>query len=229
MAKLTFLSHAAFLLETDDCRILIDPFLTGNPLALVKPETLRCDYVLVTHGHGDHIGDTVEIAKKNNATVISNYEIATWCGSQGLTVHPMHIGGAHDFPFGRVKLTIAHHGSGYQTDSGEMIYMGNPAGALITMAGKTIYHAGDTGLFYDMKLIGEMNSIDVALLPIGDNFTMGVDDAVKAVEFLNPKLTIPMHFKTFDVIDVDPQEFSDKVSAKGFEVQVLDSGGELAL
>ena len=228
MAKLTFLSHAAFLLETNGTRILIDPFLTGNPLAALKPEEAKCDYILLTHGHGDHVGDTVAIARKNNATVISNYEIASWCGSQGLTAHPMHIGGAHKFPFGRIKLTIAHHGSGYESN-GQMIYMGNPAGALITVEGKTIYHAGDTGLFYDMKLIGEMNSIDVALLPIGDNFTMGIDDAVKAVEFLNPRLAIPMHYKTFDVIDVEPQEFVRKIESSGMKAQVLAVGEELTV
>ncbi len=228
MAKLTFLSHAAFLLETNGIRILIDPFLTGNPLATLNPEEAKCDYILLTHGHGDHVGDTVAIAKKNNAMVISNYEIASWAGSQGLTSHPMHIGGAHQFPFGRIKLTIAHHGSGYESN-GQMIYMGNPTGALITLEGKTIYHAGDTGLFYDMKLIGEMNSIDVALLPIGDNFTMGIDDAVKAVEFLNPKLSIPIHYKTFDVIDVDPEEFVKKVEGIGKKAQILEIDGEFSI
>ncbi|TDI88289.1 MAG: metal-dependent hydrolase [Caldithrix sp.] len=228
MVKLTFLSHAAFLLETDGTRILMDPFLNGNPLATLNPEEAKCDYILLTHGHNDHVGDTVAIAKKNNATVISNYEIASWCDGQGLNTHSMHIGGAHYFPFGRIKLTIAHHGSGYGSN-GQMIYMGNPAGALITVEGKTIYHAGDTGLFYDMKLIGEMNSIDVALLPIGDNFTMGIDDAVKAVEFLKPKLTIPIHYKTFDVIDVDPEEFVRKVEASRMKAQVLAVGEELTV
>ncbi len=228
MAKLTFLSHAAFLLESNSHKVLIDPFLTGNPLAKTKPEEITCDFIVVTHGHGDHIGDTVAIAKRNNATVISNYEIATWAGEQGVMAHPMHIGGAHQFPFGRVKLTIAHHGSGFQTDAG-MMYMGNPAGALLTVEGKTIYHAGDTALFYDMKLIGEMNPIDVALLPIGDNFTMGIDDAVKATELLNPKKVVPMHYKTFDVIDVEPGEFAEKVKAKGFDVEILEVGGTLEI
>lgn len=228
MAKLTYLSHSAFLLETNNNKILIDPFLTGNPLAKEKPDDIKCDYILLTHGHNDHVGDTVAIAKQNNATVIANFEIAGWCGSQGLNTHPMHIGGAHDFPFGRVKLTIAHHGSAFQTDDG-FIYMGNPAGALITVEDKTVFHAGDTGLFYDMKLIGEMHPIDVALLPIGDNFTMGIDDAVKATEFLNPQLVVPIHYKTFDVIDVDPEEFARKVRAKGFEAKVMSVGEEINL
>lgn len=228
MAELNYLSHSAFLLETGSHKILIDPFLTGNPLAPVKPEEVHCDYIILTHGHNDHIGDTVTIAKNNNATVITNFEIATWCGNQGLTAHPMHIGGSHTFPFGQVKLTIAHHGSAYATDDG-FIYMGNPAGVLLTVEDKTIYHAGDTGLFYDMKLIGEMNNIDVALLPIGDNFTMGIDDAVKATEFLDPKLVIPMHYKTFDVIDVNPEEFVEKVKAKGFNSRVMEPNEPLTI
>jgi len=220
MAKLTYLGHAAFLLEGSGESIVIDPFLTDNPLATLKPEEVKCNYVIVTHGHGDHIGDAVAIAKQNNATIISNYEIATWCGKQGADVHAMHIGGACNFSFGRVKLTIAHHGSGLDSPEG-MIYMGNPTGALITIEEKTVFHAGDTGLFYDMKLIGEMNAIDVALLPIGDNFTMGIDDAVKAVEFLRPKLALPMHFNTFEVIKSNPEEFVRKVNAIGKEAKVL--------
>jgi L-ascorbate metabolism protein UlaG (beta-lactamase superfamily) len=224
--KLTFFSHSCFLLETGTHRLLIDPFLSGNPKASAKPETVKCDFILISHGHGDHVGDAVAIAKRNNATIISNYEIVTYCGQQGAKGHPMHIGGGHNFPFGRVKLTIAHHGSGYQTDGG-FLYLGNPVGFLITTGGKTIYHAGDTGLFMDMQLIGQMNRIDVALLPIGDNFTMGIDDAVKAVEFLKPQVAIPMHYKTFDVIDADPHEFARKASAAGARAEVLDIGKSL--
>jgi L-ascorbate metabolism protein UlaG (beta-lactamase superfamily) len=220
MAKLTFLGHAAFLLEVAQHRILFDPFLSGNPVAIAKPEDIECDFIILTHGHGDHIGDTVAIAKRTGAMVIANYEIATWADAQGLKSHPMHIGGAHTFPFGKVKLTIAHHGSALQTDTG-FVYMGNPAGVLLTADGKTLYHAGDTGLFYDMKLIGEMHDIDLALLPIGDNFTMGIEDAAKAVSFLRPKTVIPMHYDTFDVIAANPQAFARLACANGTDVEIL--------
>lgn len=224
MAKATFLGHACFQLETDGTTLIIDPFLTGNPKAAKKAEDIHCNYVLITHGHGDHVGDAVTIAKRNNATIIANYEVATYCGAQGVNAHPMHIGGGHAFPFGKVKLTIAHHGSGLQTDDGQMLYMGNPAGLLIQLEGKWVYHAGDTGLFYDMKLIGERTPIDLALLPIGDNFTMGIDDAVQAAEFLQPKTVVPMHYGTFDVIDVDPNEFISKAKAKGLNARLLPVG-----
>jgi L-ascorbate metabolism protein UlaG (beta-lactamase superfamily) len=226
MAKLTYLSHSAFMLEAGGHRILFDPYLTGNPLAPVSPDEVKCDFIIVTHGHGDHVGDAKAIAMKNGATVIANNEIAAWLGGQGVTTHPLHIGGGHDFPFGRVKLTIAHHGSGLVTEDG-IIYLGNPAGALVMVEGKTLYHAGDTALFLDMKLIGEMNAIDVALLPIGDNFTMGVDDAVKATEFLRPRKVVPMHYNTFEVIHADAEAFAGKVRSIGFEAQVLPVGGEL--
>ncbi|NOQ97287.1 MAG: metal-dependent hydrolase [Calditrichae bacterium] len=221
MPKITFLGHSAFYMEGEKGKLVIDPFLTGNPVAQMKPEDLKVDFVLLTHGHGDHIGDAVDIAKANNATIIAPFELANYCADQGANVHPMHIGGARQFPFGKVKLTIAHHGSAAPDGT----YTGNPCGFLITMAGKTFYHSGDTGLFYDMKLIGEMNSIDVAVLPIGDNFTMGVDDAVKATEFLKPKMVIPMHFKTFHVIDVEPGDFVSKVKALGFNSEILAVNG----
>jgi L-ascorbate metabolism protein UlaG (beta-lactamase superfamily) len=183
---------------------------------------------LLTHGHPDHLGDGVEIARKNNAVVIAPFELATYCDGKGLQTHPMHIGGAFDFPFGRVKLTIAMHGSGYPSQDA-VLYMGNPCGFLVTSEGKTIYHAGDTGLFYDMKLIGEMNRIDLALLPIGGNFTMGVDDAVKAVELLKPRLTVPMHYDTFDLIKADPDVFVARLEEMGARGKKLAVGEELIL
>ncbi len=221
--KLTYWGHAAAIVETQSHKIVFDPFLTGNPLATVKADEVECDYIILTHGHNDHFGDTIEIAKANDATVISNFEIASFCEKKGCKAHPMHLGGAWNFDFGRVKLTIAHHGSSYQ-DGDEMIYMGNPAGVLLTSGEKTLYHAGDTALFYDMKLIGEMNEIDLALLPIGDNFTMGIDDAVKAVEFLKPKVTVPIHYDTFGFIEVDAEEFVQKVSASGGQAKILKPG-----
>ncbi len=220
MSKLTYLSHSAWLVEADGVTIAIDPFLEGNPTAPMKAADVKADYIIVTHAHGDHLGDAIPIAKQSNGTIISNFEIANYCGNQGANAHPMHIGGAHRFPFGMVKLTPAWHGSSFPDGS----YGGTPAGVLLTVGGKTIYHTGDTGLFMDMQLIGEMHPVDIFLVNIGDNFTMGIDDAVKAVEFVKPKLTIPMHYKTFDVIDVDPQEFLDKVKQKGFEAKLLGIG-----
>lgn len=222
MIKLTYHGHACFTVESETHRVVIDPFLTGNELARITPQDLKeISAVLVTHGHFDHLGDAVEIAKANNAPVISVFEVVNYAMKKGAQGHPMHIGGSYNFPFGRVKLTIAHHGS--TTDEGAA---GNPCGILLQMGGKTIYHAGDTGLFYDMKLIGQMNKIDVALLPIGGNFTMDIDDAVKAVELLRPKVAIPMHYDTFPVIKADPQEFVRKVKklrVKGIVLGIEES------
>ena len=220
MAKLTYLSHSAWLVENNNNNIVIDPFLEGNPMATMKPSDIHADFIIVTHAHSDHLGDAIPMAKAHNGTIISNFEIVNYCSNQGANAHPLHIGGAHDFPFGRVKLTNALHGSSFPDGS----YGGNPAGVVLTIDGKNIYHTGDTGLFSDMKLIGELDTIDIMLVSIGDNFTMGIDDAVKAVEFVNPKMVIPMHYKTFDIIDVDPDEFIRKLVDKGFNGLVLKTG-----
>ena len=223
MAKLTYFSHSAWKIETNDYTILIDPFLDDNPTSPVKSSDVKADFIIITHAHGDHIGDAIPIAKANNALIISNFEIANWCGEQGVNAHPLHIGGARDFPFGKVKLTQAFHGSSFPDGS----YGGMPAGVLITVEGKTVYHSGDTSLFGDMKLIAEMNPIDIALIPIGDNFTMGLDDAVKAVEFLKPKKVIPMHYQTFDVINIDPEQFVSRVKKTGVDAQVMAYGSTI--
>ena len=224
--KLRYFSHSAFQVTTDSGTvILIDPFLDGNPTSPVKSDDVNADYIILTHAHGDHLGDTMKIAKENNATVIAVNELADYSTSKGLNAHNMHIGGGHNFDFGRVKFTIAHHGS----LSPDNQFGGEPAGVLITADDKTIYHAGDTGIFLDMKLIGEMDKIDYALLPIGDNFTMGVDDAVKAAEFLHADVSIPMHYNTFPVIESSPNEFKAKVEALGKKSIVLEYGQEIDL
>lgn len=221
MIKLTYHGHSCFEITDGKYNLIVDPFLSGNPSADVKAADVKAGFIIVTHGHGDHWGDTTEIAKANNATVITNYELAQYAGRQGLTAHPLHIGGRAEFPFGWVKLTIAHHGSTLPDGEG---YGGNPAGALIHIDNKIIYHAGDTGLFLDMQLIGEMNKIDLALLPVGDNFTMGPVDAAKAVEFLKPKKVVPMHYDTFDVIHQDLTKFTDLVKGMSTECVVMKFG-----
>ncbi len=222
--KLTYLSHSCFFVETSTHRLIIDPFLTGNPLAKMKADDVQCDFILISHGHEDHFGDAVEISKRTGATIVSNFEIAMTCASRGArNVHPMNPGGGWNFPFGRVKMTIAHHSSSNASGDG-FAYLGNPCGLLIIANGRTLYHAGDTALFTDMKLIGELNHIDVAMLPIGDNFTMGIDDAAIAVEFLKADLAIPMHFNTFDLIKVDPHAFVKKVEAGAMRAKVLEVG-----
>ncbi|MDI3533762.1 MAG: hypothetical protein PWQ82_127 [Thermosediminibacterales bacterium] len=228
MLKVKFHGHACFEISDGKNNLIIDPWLTGNPQADVKAEDIKTDYILVTHGHGDHFGDAIGIAKSNDAVIIAPFELATFCQHRGIEkVHPMHIGGGYNFDFGRVKLTNALHGGGYVEDN-HIYYLGNPCGFIIEIGAKTIYHAGDTGLFGDMKLIGEMNSLDLALLPIGDNFVMGIDDAVKAVEFLKPVKTVPMHYNTFDLIKQDPEQFKNKVAGKS-EVIIMNPGDEIEL
>jgi L-ascorbate metabolism protein UlaG (beta-lactamase superfamily) len=219
---LTYHGHACFSIRVNDTHLLIDPFLTGNELADVAANQVQADYILVSHGHGDHMGDTVAIAKRTGAMTISNFEIHNWLLEQGVKkAHPLHIGGGRDFPFGRVKLTIAHHGSGLPDGS----YGGNPAGLLLTLEGKKIYHAGDTGLFYDLKLIGE-EGLDVAMLPIGDNYTMGPDDALRAVKLLEPKVVIPIHYNTWDIIQQDPYAFASQVEQETSAKCVVLKPGE---
>ena len=224
--KLKYFSHSAFQVTTNSGKIiLIDPFLDGNPTSPVKSNEVKADYIILTHAHGDHIGDAFNIAKRCDPLFIAVNELANYCASKGFKAHNMHIGGGYNFEFGRVKFTIAHHGS--MTPDGT--YAGEPSGVILSIDGKNLYHTGDTGLFYDMKLIGEMTPIDCMCMPIGDNFTMGINDAVKAVELVNPKLAIPMHYNTFPVIAADPFEFKKKVEQIGKKARVLNFGEEIEL
>ncbi|BBO75833.1 UPF0173 metal-dependent hydrolase [Desulfosarcina widdelii] len=224
--NVTWYSHACLLIEADGTRLLVDPFLAGNPLAPISADAVEADYIFVSHGHGDHVGDTVAIAKRTGATVVSNFEIVNWLAAQGVEKgHPQHIGGGFDYSWGRVKLTIAHHGSGLPDGS----YGGNPCGFLFSIQGKNIYHACDTGLFYDMKLIGEAG-IDLAVLPIGDNFTMGPDDALRAVQLIEPRQVLPIHYDTFEIIEQDPATWKKRVEeATSARVVLLHPGERLEL
>ncbi|HXM38796.1 MAG TPA: metal-dependent hydrolase [Gemmatimonadales bacterium] len=210
--KATFHGHACFLLEGDGKRVVIDPFLTGNPAADIGPDKLpQLDAVLLSHGHGDHLGDAVALAKRDKATIVATAELAAFCSDKGATAHAMHIGGAHDFPFGRVKLVPAFHGGRVEGDATGK-YTTNPCGVVATIGGRTVYHTGDTGLTLEMQLLA--GRIDLMLVPIGDNYTMGVEDAVRAVEFVKPKTVIPMHYNTWDVIKADPQAFKRGVGTR---------------
>ncbi|WP_394549082.1 metal-dependent hydrolase [Priestia aryabhattai] len=218
--------HSIIKIETKGKTILIDPFIIGNELTDLNAEEVKADVILLTHGHNDHVGDTVEIAKRSGALVVAVAELATYLSWQGLNVHPMSIGGAYTFDFGTVKLTQAFHGSSYTENNEKIIYTGMPAGLLLTIEGKTIYHAGDTALFSDLKLIGR-HKPDLAFLPIGDNFTMGPEDAAIAAEWVQAKLVVPIHYNTFPVIKQDPHQFVESLS--GIEGKVLKAGEGLDL
>lgn len=222
---LTFYGHAAFVLESSDCTIALDPFISGNPVAPKNVEVLP-DYILVTHGHGDHLGDALPLAQKSNAVVIGVFELANYFMRHGTKAHSMHIGGSHNFGAFKVKITQALHGNSMGGDLGPAEYLGNPCGFLITIDNKNIYYAGDTGLFGDMQLIGNQQLIDLALLPIGDNFTMGPQDAVEAVKMLQPKLVIPMHYNTWPLIAQDPFAFKMAVEGQSSSKVIILNPGE---
>ncbi|GEN51808.1 metal-dependent hydrolase [Halobacillus faecis] len=209
--KVSYHGHAVVKVEANGKTILFDPFISDNGNTDLDADQVKADVILLTHGHNDHVGDTFEIAKRNDAQVIAPFELATYLGNKGLNAHPMYIGGGHEFDFGQVKFTQAFHGSSYQEEDGTIVYTGMPTGILLTIDGKTIYHAGDTGLFSDMKMIGERNDIDLAFLPIGDNFTMGPSDALVAAEWIQAKQVVPVHYNTFDLIAQDGDAFAQEV------------------
>ena len=223
MASITYYGHAAFMIDTGKYRVLIDPFISGNPKAEVSADELNCDAILLTHGHGDHIGDTISIARRCGALVVATYELSGYLDTQDVKSHPMHIGGSREFDFGTVKLIPAFHGGAIEGAEGLHC---TPCGFLFTFNGITVMHPGDTSLTIEFELIGRMHRIDVALLPIGDNFTMGPDDALEAVRMLKPGLVIPMHYNTWELIAQDPESFKKRVESETSSKVTLVNPGE---
>lgn len=223
--RLSFHGQSTVYFEANGKSGIIDPFITGNDLSDLSVEDLKVDYIVLTHGHEDHFGDTVELANRNHATVIGSAEVANYLSTaKGIeNVHPMNIGGKWEFDFGVLKFVQAFHSSSLTNDEGIPIYLGMPMGVILELDGKTIYHAGDTGLFSDMKLIAERHPVDVCFVPIGDNFTMGIEDASYAINHLiKPKLTVPIHYNTFPLIEQDPVKFKEAVYEG--RVQILKPG-----
>lgn len=219
MVTLTFLGHAAFLAEGDGKRVIFDPFITGNPKAPYSVDRVpRLDAILLSHGHSDHLGDAIPLAKRDQAIIVAAYELVNFCISQGATGHKMQVGGTHRFPFGTVKLVPAIHGGAIEGSTGLST---TPCGIVLTIDGVRVYHAGDTALTMDMQLL--RGAVDVMLVPIGDNYTMGVEDAVRAVRFVEPRVVIPMHYNTWDAVAADPQQFRRLVSSRA-EVVILEPG-----
>ncbi|MCX7780516.1 MAG: metal-dependent hydrolase [Negativicutes bacterium] len=215
--SLIYYGHAVFALEKGDTTLIFDPYLSGNPWKVAAAEEIDTDYILVSHAHQDHLGDTVAIAKRTGAMVVTTAELARMLKEQGVAVHPMGIGGKRAFDFGYVRVTPALHGSG--------IPGGEACGFVVSFFGVKVYFAGDTGLFGDMALLGQLEKIDYALLPIGDNYTMGAEDAVLAVGMLKPKMVIPMHYNTNPLIKQSPEEFKQAVEKKlGIPVMVMQPG-----
>jgi len=225
--KITFYGHSTLGLEINGMKILIDPFFDGNPQARIGSDRVAADYILITHGHGDHIGDCLKIAKRCGAKIIANFEIIQWMQAKGISnAHAQAAGGGFHHPFGYLKLTPALHGSNLPDGSSGGIANGF---LLATKSGKMIYIAGDTGLFGDMRLIGE-EGIDLAVLPVGDNFTMGPSDALRAIKMLQPKHVIPVHYNTWAPITQDLSQWQKQVTAEtGTQVHILKPGESFVL
>lgn len=223
MARLTYHGHSTFSLTTDDgTRMVIDPWFDENPSSDVKAEEVGdLDYILCTHGHFDHFADAISMAERTDATLVSTFEIVSFVQSKGLeNVHPLHIGGGYTFPFGYVKMTPALHGGQVHGDD-EGAFTTVPGGFWMNLPSTRLYHAGDTALLTDMTLL--KGKVDVALLPIGDNFTMGPEDAVRAVDFIEPKVVVPIHYNTFEVIEQDPEAFKEMVGSRA-DVEIMSPG-----
>jgi len=225
--KITFLGHATLLIKTTKALILVDPFISGNDLAKnkVSISDLKPDFILLTHAHQDHVLDVEAIAQQSNATIVSNYEIATYYEKKGFTVHPMNHGGNWDFNFGGLKYVNAIHSSSFADGT----YGGQPGGFILSADDKNVYIAGDTALTYDMQLIPMTFSLDLAILPIGDNFTMGVDDAVIAADFVGCDVVLGYHFDTFGYIKIDHSQAKEKFDEVNKKLYLLDIGKSIIL
>ncbi|GAB1530471.1 MULTISPECIES: metal-dependent hydrolase [Brevibacillus] len=230
MLDIRFHGHSSVQVTSEGHSIMIDPFISGSPVAATKLEDISVQYILLTHGHLDHILDAVELAKKNDATIVATHELATYLSWQGVKTISMNLGGSVKLPFGKVKMTQAFHSSGVVLDDEkQIVYMGMPGGFVIELGGKTIYHAGDTGLFGDMKLIGERHDIDLAFLPIGDVFTMGPEDALVAAEWVQADFVVPIHYDTFPPIKQDGEAFVAELAEKDIRGKALKPGETLRL
>lgn len=227
--KLSFHGQSTIYFEANGKKVIVDPFITGNGQSDLDAATLKVDYIILTHGHGDHFGDTIELANRNHATVIGSAELGDYLTTYHNVenVRPMNIGGKAEFDFGNVKFVQAFHSSSLTDENGVPVYLGMPMGLILEIEGKTIYHTGDTGLFSDMKLIADRHPVDVCFIPIGDNFTMGIDDASYAINsFIKPKISVPIHYDTFELIEQDPNKFKEAVSVG--EVQILKPGEDVS-
>lgn len=221
--KITYYGHSCVLVEAEGRSVIIDPFLSGNPASGIAPKDIHVDAVLLTHGHSDHFGDCIEIAKANECPIIAVFELAEYCRSQGVQTYGMNIGGSQSFDGFKVKYTLAFHSSSVSVGD-TWIYAGEPGGILLTMGGRTFFHAGDTALFGDMRLIGEMNKIDAAALPIGDALTMGPEDALLAAKWLQAEKVLPVHYNTFSGIHQDGALFCERLSQEGIKGYPLKPG-----
>ncbi|WJP97177.1 metal-dependent hydrolase [Macrococcus bovicus] len=226
--EVTFHGQSCISFEANNKKVIVDPFITGNPLSDLTVEEVEADYIVLTHGHGDHLGDTITLAKRTGALVIALPELLDYLATKGVeNGHPMNIGGNRAFDFGQVKFVQAFHSNSYTEEDGSIIYLGMPCGLIFTLGDKVIYHAGDTGLFSDMKLIADRHPVNLCFIPIGDNFTMGIDDASYAINhFIKPDVTVPIHYNTFDLIKQDPEVFKSQVDGK---VEIIQPGESVTL
>lgn len=224
--KITFLGHASLQILIGETYILVDPFISGNPKAAhIEMDSLKADYILVTHAHFDHTKDVETIAKRTNAIIVSNFEIATHYQNKGFNVHPMNHGGSWEFDFGRVKYVNAVHTSSFEDGT----YGGQPGGFVIEGEHKNIYIAGDTALTYDMKLIPMQTKLDLAILPIGDNFTMGIEDAIIASDFVECDKILGYHFDTFGYIEINHDDAKRRFFEKDKDLMLLEIGASIEL